>query len=106
MDIPAILTKLSSRHTKVFKYRDEVLPLERIFALDGGLPLIVKRANLLSDFLFARKLSVALVSDSATLTGERVSIMAEQSLFVLVMLLYDVVEEFVATTPGNEIVLS
>ncbi len=106
LDLSAILVKLASRHNKPFVYRDETLPPEKVFALDGALPIFVKRANLLADFLFARKLEVALVSDAATLTGERVNIMPEQSLFVLVMLLYDVLEELVVTQTGDQIVLT
>lgn len=105
-DIPAVLVKLAARHNKEFVYRDQALPLEEVFALEGALPLLVKRANLLADFLFGRKLDVALVSDPSTLTGEKVSIMPEQSLFVLVMLLYDVLEELVVTSTSNQIVLS
>jgi hypothetical protein len=106
LDLPAILTKLATRHSKEFVYRDEVISLEQVFALNGGLPILVKRANLLADFLFGRKLEVALVSDPAALTGERVNIMPEQSLFVLAMLLYDVLEELVVTTTGHQINLT
>lgn len=106
LDIPAILLKLASRHNKEYLYRDAILPQEQIFAFDGALPILIKRANLLADFLFGRKLDVALISDPATLTGERVSIMPGQSLFVLVMLLYDVLEELIVTNTGDQIVLS
>lgn len=106
LDIPTVLMKLASRHNKEFVFRDEVLAPEQAFAFDGGLPVLVKRANLLADFLFGRKLDVALVSDPATITGERVSIMPEQSLFVLVMLLYDVLEELIVTNTGNQVVLT
>ncbi len=103
MDISSILQRLANRHTKKFMYRNEALPLEKVFAMDGALPILVKRANLLADFLFGKKLDVAMVSDPDALTSERVNIMPEQSLFVLVMLLYDVVEEYVVTTTGSEI---
>ncbi len=105
-DIPAILVNLASRHSKEFVYRDQVLPLTDVFAFAGALPILVKRANLLADFLFGRKLDIALVADPSTLTGEKVSIMPEQSLFVLVMLLYDVLEELIVTNTGNQIILS
>ena len=95
LDTPAILVRLANRHTKTFLYQSQVVPFERVFAF----------ANLLADFLFGRKLDVALVNDPDALTGERVSVMPEQSAFVLVMLLYDVVEEYMITTPGNEITL-
>lgn len=106
IDIPVVLTKLAQKHaSKRFLFRNEALPLEQVFAIDGALSILVKRANQLSDFLFAKKLDVALVSDPSTLTGERVNIMPEQSLFVLVMLLYDVVEEAVVNAKGDEILL-
>lgn len=106
MDIPAILTKLATKHKKEFVYRDEVLSPEQVFAFEGALPILIKRANLLMDFLFGRKLDVALVSDPATLTGETVKIMPEQSLFILVMILYDVLEELVVTSSGTQVQLS
>jgi hypothetical protein len=106
VDIPTVLVRLATRHSKSFVFRDETLPLERVFAFDGALPILVKRANLLMDFLFGRKLSVSLVSDPDTLTGERVNIMPEQSLFEFVMMLYDVVEEYIVTTTGNVINLN
>lgn len=106
LDLAAILVKLAERHHKEFVYRDAVLPLEKVFALDGALPILVKRANLLADFLFAHKLEIALVADPAALTGERVNIMSTQSLFVLVMLLYDVLEELVVTSTGTQVVLN
>ncbi len=105
-DIPSILVKLASRHSKTFSFRDATLTPERVFAFDGALPILVKRANLLADFLFGRKLSVSLVNDPETLTGERVNIMPEQSLFEFVMLLYDVVEEYMVTTSGPTITLN
>lgn len=106
LDLSAILVKLAERHHKEFVYRDNVLSLEKVFALDGALPILVKRANLLADFLFGHKLEIALVSDPESLTGERVNIMPSQSLFVLVMLLYDVLEELVVTVTGTQVVLN
>ncbi len=106
LDLSAILVKLAGRHSKEFVYRDQVLPVEKVFAVDGGLPILIKRANLLADFLFGRKLDVALVADPVALTGERANIMPEQSLFVLVMLLYDVLEELVVAATGSQIELS
>lgn len=106
LDLSAILIKLAQRHHKEFVYRDTVLDLDKVFALDGALSILVKRANLLADFLFGHKLDVALVSDPAALTGERVNIMPAQSLFVLVMLLYDVLEELIVTATGPQVVLN
>lgn len=106
LDLSTVLSKLASRYNKPFIYRDQTLEIEKVFALDGALPLLIKRANLLADFLFGRKLDVALASDPEALTGERVKVMPEQSLFVLVMLIYDVLEELVVSGSGSQIELS
>lgn len=106
IDIPAILTRLTVKRDKTFQYRSKDLSLDEVFSFEGALPILVKKANLLSDFLFARKLHVSFVSAPMSLTGEKVVLLPEQSSFVLVMLLYDVVEELMVSTTGKIVTLS
>ncbi|MDF2529144.1 MAG: hypothetical protein K0Q57_24 [Gammaproteobacteria bacterium] len=106
LDIPGVLTDLASRHNKTFIYQGKPLPLEKVFAYDGALHIFVHRANLLSDFLFGESLQTSTVDDPNALTGERIVVSQNQRSFELLMLLYDVLEELVVTSSGNEIVLA
>ena len=106
-NVSAILQKLAEVHAKKkIIFRDKELTPEKAFALDGGLPLLVKRANLLCDFLFNEKLQVSLRSEPGSLTGDRVEINPNQLSFMLVMLLYDVFEELVVNAGKGNITLS
>jgi hypothetical protein len=106
LDVPAILVKLAQRHNKKFIFQGKTLELEKVFDWSGALFVFVKRANLLADFLFGRKLMLSIVPDHEALSGEKVVMQAEESAFIVVMLLYDVLEEMVQTATGDEIVLS
>ena len=105
-DVADILTKLATKHNKKFMYKNEALPVERVFALDGALYILVNRANMLADFLFGEKLKVSFLPDENALNGERIEISPDQQSFVLVMLLYDVLEEFVVNAGDGDIVLA
>jgi hypothetical protein len=106
IDIPSVLAKLAARRDKTFQYRNKDLTLEEVFAFSGALPILVRKANLLADFLFGRKLQVSFVTEPGSLTGEKIVVLPEQSAFILVMLLHDVVEELVIATTGKVIALS
>jgi len=106
LDIPNILSKLAARHNKKFMYQGKELPLDRVFAYDGALPVFVRRANTMADFLFGKKLGVSLTPDPETLTGELVKVLPTQSAFVLVMLLYDVMEEMVINAGKGDVILA
>jgi hypothetical protein len=106
LDVSSILTKLAEGRQKNFVYRGETLTLEQVFALSGTLSLFVRRANQLSDFLFGSQLNVSLVPDADSLTGERVVINEQQHSFVLIMLLYDVLEEMIINSGGGDVNLS
>jgi hypothetical protein len=67
---------------------------------------LAKRANLLSDFLFAKPLEVSYPSDPAAMTGEKLVVSPGQHSFVLVMLLYDVIEEMVINAGQGDVVVS
>lgn len=95
LDVSAVLTKLASSHRKKMMYRGKEITLEQTFALDGALPVLVKKANLLHDFLFGSKLQTTLKTDPNSLTGEVVIIPPTESSITLLMMLYDVFEEMV-----------
>ncbi|MDO8953899.1 MAG: hypothetical protein Q7V63_03525 [Gammaproteobacteria bacterium] len=106
LDIPGVLVELAARHNKTFMYRGEALPLDKVFAYDGALHVFVHRANLLSDFLFGESLQTSEVDDPNALSGQKLIVAPTQRSFELLMLLYDVLEELVVTSSGNEIVLA
>ena len=105
-DISKILAQLAAVHRKKILYRGQELTLERTFALNGALPILVKRANLLYDFLFNEKMQVSLKSEPGSLTGDTVVISPQQQSFILVMMLYDVFEELVTTAGKGDITIS
>lgn len=107
LDISKILLKLAEQRDKTFIYQGQPISLEQVFSMSGGLPILAKRANLLADFLFGESLKVYYRDDPESLTGERLEIDPEQHAFVLLMLLFDVVEEiFVNAGDAQEVTLS
>ncbi len=106
MNISQILIKLAASHNKKVMHRNQEITLEKTFALDGGLPILVRRANLLYDFLFGEKLQVSFRTDPGSLAGEAVVINPAQQSFILVMMLYDVFEELVVNAGKGSITLS
>jgi hypothetical protein len=106
LDVYAILTELAGRHHRKFMYSSKEVPVDQVFSPTGALPLIVKRANLLSDFLFGESLKVQFKDDPTALTGERLEIADKQHRFTLVMLLYDVLEEVAMNSGDGDILLS
>jgi hypothetical protein len=103
LDLERVMRYLALPHKKKFIYRGKELPIEKVFAFDGALPIFVKKANLLADFLFGAPLKVSFPSDGAALTGERLQVSEQQKSFVLVMLLYDVLEEFIVTAGSGNV---
>lgn len=106
MEFAKVLQELAERHQRAFLYQNEPVPFDRLFSQDGTLSIFVRRADLLADFLFGEKLKVSYQSDPGTLTGEQVIISPQQKLFELVMLLYDVLEEFIVNAGNGDVVLS
>lgn len=106
LDIEHILQRLGQKYTKSFVYNDNPISVEQLFSLDGGLPILARKANSLSDFLFNGPTMASFVPDDNALTGERLSIDDEQHIFVLLMLLYDVVEELVDNAKGDKVKIS
>ena len=106
LDIEHILQSLGKKYTNRFMYNDKPMPIEQLFSLKGGLPMLARRANTLSDFLFNGPTMATFVADDEALTGERLSIDDEEHVFLLLMLLYDVVEEMVANSSGGDVIVS
>jgi hypothetical protein len=106
LDFQKVMTDLGRKTRKKFMYNKTEIPVEQVFSFKGGLPLLVRRAGLLHDFLFGEGLKVTFKPDVDALTGERVEISDKQSSFVLIMLLYDVLEEMVVNSGKGDILLS
>lgn len=103
LDIERVMRYLAIPHKKKFMYRGKEVPIERVFAFDGALPIFVKKANLLADFLFGAPFKVSFPSDGNALTGEKLQLSEQQKPFILVMLLYDVLEEFIVTAGSGDV---
>jgi intracellular multiplication protein IcmS len=106
LDIQKILIRLTEKHHKIFRYQDKEISLEKAFSPTGCLPILARRANLLSDFLFSRSLDVSYPSDPSALVGERLQVGEGQHTFVLIMLLHDVVEELVVNAGEGDVTIS
>ena len=106
LDFQKVMTDLGRRTRKKFIYNKTEITPEVVFSFTGALPLFVRRAGLLSDFLFGEGLKVQFKSDPNALTGERVDIAENQSSFVLIMLLYDVLEEMVVNSGSGDVLLA
>jgi hypothetical protein len=106
MNISKILERLAEQHKKKIMHKNQEITLEKAFALDGGLPILVRRANLLYDFLFGEKLQVSFRTEPGALAGESMVINPGQQSFVLVMMLYDVFEELVVNAGKGNITLA
>lgn len=107
MEVTRVLTELARRHqNRKFLFQDQEVAIEQLFKPEGCLSIFARRANMLCDFLFGEKLQLSFKSDPGSLTGEKVEILPTQKLFVLVMILYDVLEEMVVNAGGGDVVLS
>ena len=106
LEVEKIFTALAQKRKKNFIYQGKEVPIEEVFTARGALPLIMRRANLLCDFLFGEPLYISYRDDPEALTGERIEISEKQNAFVLVMLLYDVLEELAVTAADGDIVLA
>lgn len=101
-----ILTELLSHHQRKFTYQGQEVPFDKLFSPTGALPVLVRKAGLLSDFLFGESLHVNYKTQPNSLTGEEVVIADAQHAFTLVMLLYDTVEELIINAGDGDVVLS
>lgn len=107
LDISDILVRLASLRDKEFVYQGKALTLDETFSFSGGMPVLVKRANLLCDFLFGESLKVSYQDDHTALMGEKLVVHPEQDTFVLIMLVFDVIEEiFVTAGDAKQVSLS
>ena len=106
LDFQKVMMDLGFKTRKKFMYNKVEVSPEVAFSYTGGLPLFVRRAGLLHDFLFGESLKVQFKPDPNALTGERVEILEKQSNFVLIMLLYDVLEEMVVNSGKGDVLLN
>lgn len=101
-----ILTELLSHHQRKFTYQGQEVPFDKLFSPTGALPVLVRKAGLLADFLFGESLHVNYKTHPTSMTGEEVIVSDQQHAFTLVMLLYDVVEELIINAGDGDVALS
>ena len=97
LDVAKVMLYVSKKINKKFTYQGKEYPLERLFALDGILPVLARKASSLSDFLFNRSLDVNYVDAPDGLTGEALKISDRENAFIVIMLIYDSLEEIIST---------
>ena len=77
-----------------------------MFALDGVLPVLARKASTLSDFLFNRSLDINYVDAPDGLTGESLKVSDRENSFIVIMLIYDSLEEIISTQNKDVIDIS
>ena len=106
LDIPKILHDLTEKQDRKFTYQDNEVSLQQVCAYDGCLPVLVRRANTLCDFLFGSQLNVSFHSDAEALSGERVEVNEAQHTFMFIMLIHDTIEELIVSTGSGDVAIS
>jgi hypothetical protein len=97
LDIAQVMLYVSKKINKKFTYQGKEYPTERLFALDGILPVLARKASTLSDFLFNKGLDINYVDAPDGLTGEALKVSDRENAFIVIMLLYDSLEEIIAS---------
>jgi len=103
LDIPKILYHLTEKHDRKFSYQGNDVTLETVCAYDGCLPVLVRRANTLCDFLFGTQLNISFQSDSKAISGERLEINESQHTFMFIMLIHDTLEELIVSAGDGDV---
>lgn len=96
LDITKVMVYVAKKTNKKFSYKGKQYPIEKLFALDGVLPILARKASSLSDFLFNKSFEVNYVDDPQSLTGEVLKVSDRENRFMLLMVMYDVLEEMIA----------
>ena len=97
LDLAQVMLFVSKKINRKFTYQGKDYPLERLFALDGVLPILARKASSLSEFLFNRSLDINYVDAPEGLTGEALKLSDRENAFLVIMLIYDSLEEIVST---------
>ena len=97
LDIAKVMLYVSKKINKKFTYQGKEYPLDKLFALDGVLPILARKASSLSEFLFNKSLDVNYVDAPNGLTGEALKVSERENSFIVIMLIYDSLEEIIST---------
>ena len=97
LDITEIMVSVARKTGKKFTYQNKEHPLEKLFALDGVLPVLARKASSLNEFLFNKSFEVNYTDAPDSLTGELLKISDNENMFMFVMIVYDVLEEIIST---------
>ena len=107
LDITKIMVSVAKKTGKKFTYKSKEYPLDKLFALDGVLPILARKANSLNEFLFNKKFEVDYIDvPDKSLTGELLKVSENENMFVFIMILYDVLEEMISTQDTDVIDIS
>ena len=106
LDITKIMIYVAEKTNKEFTYQGKSYPLEKLFALNGVLPLLARKASSLSEFLFNKGFDVNYIDDPDSFSGECLKISSRENMFMLIMVMYDVLEEMISTQNKDVIDIS
>ncbi len=96
LDIAQVMLSVSKKTGKQFTFKGKKYPPERLFAMDGALPTLARKASSLSDFLFNRSLNLNYVDAPDGISGEMLKVSAHENTFIVLMLIYDALEEMIS----------
>lgn len=96
LDIAKVMLSVSKKTGKKFTFKGKEYPPESLFTLDGALPALARKASALSDFLFNRSLNVNYVDAADSISGEKLKVSSEENTFIVLMLIYDALEELIS----------
>ena len=58
LDLTNILVSVAKKTGKKFTYQGKDYPLDKLFALDGVMPILARKASSLNEFLFNKSFQI------------------------------------------------
>jgi hypothetical protein len=95
LDVTKVMVSVAKKTGKKFTYQGKDYPLDKLFALDGVMPILARKASSLNEFLFNKSFEVNYSDAPDSLTGELLKISDKENMFMFVMIVYDVLEELI-----------
>lgn len=92
------MVSVAKKTGKSFTYQGKQVPLEQLFALDGVMPILARKASSLNEFLFNKSFDINYSDAPDSLTGEAIKISDKENMFIFVMVVYDALEEIISNS--------
>lgn len=106
LDVSEIMVSVAKKTGKKFTYQGKDYPLDKLFALDGVMPILARKASSLNEFLFNKSFEVNYSDTPDSLTGETLKISDKENMFMFVMIIYDILEELISNADKDIVDIS